>query len=444
MRPQGTAIAASARNRESVMSLGSIAHMQYYFARTGLLDGKGGQLVKEREKKKSSSNKENEQPVIVNDEHVVGGSLSPGYSTSTYAGSDAGGDPSVVESPTDPNVTYYEWNNRLEPVMLPPTVSTYKQKPIHTEPLPELAVLRQELKESLTNVRNVLEDTQRLQEAADAAEDSGFHEIQGLHVLDITTLAIRAAKMYHTAHANPERLYNIRSERQIRLDLYQVLDELKRMAARNFRGGLKQAERDNIYDWTTSIDTLLSVEEAQEQHETAERESWVWRHGDWSGREREREYMFLRSFDPDQEQLLQWAEQPSELPNPFLLALQDGQRLIRLHNALLQRSKRRFGEIKTYHTDVAKPYRMAENLRYWIKAAELRWEIRLTVNVLGVVHGDDPTAWQMFDDAVLTWCKGVRNELCEEWEQDAVGREQTPPELKIEFGDSSEEYAAVY
>ena len=35
MRPQGTNFADSAKNRDSVMSLGSIAHMQYYFARTG-------------------------------------------------------------------------------------------------------------------------------------------------------------------------------------------------------------------------------------------------------------------------------------------------------------------------------------------------------------------------------------------------------------------------
>ena len=31
--------------------MGSIAHLQYYFARTGLLDGKGGQLAKESKDK---------------------------------------------------------------------------------------------------------------------------------------------------------------------------------------------------------------------------------------------------------------------------------------------------------------------------------------------------------------------------------------------------------
>src|ERR1051326_7005218 len=46
MRPQGTVFSESARNRESVMNLGTIAHLQYYFARTGLLDGKGAQLAK--------------------------------------------------------------------------------------------------------------------------------------------------------------------------------------------------------------------------------------------------------------------------------------------------------------------------------------------------------------------------------------------------------------
>ena len=49
MRPQGTNFAASAQSRESVLSLGSIAHLQYYFARTGLLDGKGGRLAKKKD-----------------------------------------------------------------------------------------------------------------------------------------------------------------------------------------------------------------------------------------------------------------------------------------------------------------------------------------------------------------------------------------------------------
>ena len=54
VRPQAVAFAESAKNRDSVMSLGSIAHLQYYFARTGVLDGKGGNLAREGPQKSSS------------------------------------------------------------------------------------------------------------------------------------------------------------------------------------------------------------------------------------------------------------------------------------------------------------------------------------------------------------------------------------------------------
>lgn len=46
VRPQGTEFSKSARSRNSVMALGSIAHVQYFFARTGLLEGKGGYVMR--------------------------------------------------------------------------------------------------------------------------------------------------------------------------------------------------------------------------------------------------------------------------------------------------------------------------------------------------------------------------------------------------------------
>jgi hypothetical protein len=105
----------------------------------------------------------------------------------------------------------------------------------------------------------------------------------------------------------------------------------------------------------------------------------------------------------------------TELPTPFLATLQDGLRLVRLHNTLVRRSKRHFEQIKTYHTDTTKPYRCADNLRYWVKAAELRWDIKLDVDVMGVVQGKDAEAWQKFDAAILQWCQGVREEITLEW-----------------------------
>lgn len=443
MRPQGTAFAESARNRDSVMSLGSIAHMQYYFARTGLLDGKGAQLAKEQRKKSSTGDKENVQPALSGsllDEYSIG-SLSLHDATSNYAVSDSGAEPSVVESPTEMHRTGDAWVDPSDPIMLPPTVSTYKVKPELTEPLPDMPVLRRELKEALQDACKVLEESQKPEHAQNNTEDSAFYEIQGLHLLDIITLAIRAAKNYYTAHTNPQKLYALKTEKDIRADLYQVLDILKRMASRNFRGGIRLDELTAIIIWIESIDKLIKTEEAQEQQEAAERESWIWRDGDWTGREREREWLFMKSFDGCEPALPQWPESSEDrtLPNDFLKALQDGQRLVKLHNALVARSRRRFHEIKDWHTDVAKPYRMADNLRYWAKAAELRWDVAMAIPALDVVNGKDD-AWKKFDDAIFSWCQGVRTELMEEWRQEAQSQERKrAPELRVEVPEEGEE-----
>lgn len=473
MRPQGTPFADSARNRDSVMSLGSIAHMQYYFARTGLLDGKGAQLAKEREKelksKRSTSmfaaGKENMEPSIAGStlDELTLGSLSLHDGGSSYAISEPGQDYSVMESPTELTESGDAWSNTntttTDPPMLPPTVSTYKQKPSYTEPLPDMPVLRRELKEALQDACKVLEETQKHEPASEAAAEAlkssssnPYYELQGLHLLDIITLAIRAAKNYYTAHSNPHRLYAFRSEKVIRADLYNVLDVLKRMAGRNFAGGIRMVELTDILLWIESIDRLLRQEEEGERAETEERERWVWREGDWCGREREREWLFLKACEEvgvDGEVLPQWSERADGVgeegeedpqPSPFLQALADGQRLVKLHNAMVARSKRKFGEITTWHSDVAKPYRRAENLRFWIKAAELRWEVKLHVPVSDVVNGSaDPSVWRAFDDAVLKWCTGVREELTEEWRVEAASeRRQRPPELKIEVPEAAE------
>jgi hypothetical protein len=259
--------------------------------------------------------------------------------------------------------------------------------------------------------------------------------------LDIITLAIRAAKNYYTAHTNPKKLYTLRSERELRKDLYNVLDTLKRMATRDFRGGIRLTELTEIIMWIESVDKLLKQEDKLEKAEQAEREAMVWRVGDWTGKEREREWLFLKSFDdPHQPELPPWPESSSpesqQLPTPFLRALQDGQRLVKLHNTCVARSRKNFDEIKSWHTDVGKPYRMADNLRYWAKAAELRWEIRLDfigAHALSIVYGKDDDTWRAFDDAVFRWCRGVREELTEEWRQEAQSQERKrPPELKIE------------
>ncbi|KAK4990983.1 hypothetical protein LTR66_006665 [Elasticomyces elasticus] len=416
------------------MALGSITHMQYYFARTGLLDGKGAQLT----------NGERKRSIHGATEATIRKASDPALTSPTFDGvsaypfSDVSFSPddgkSPVESPTD-QLPEDSWDTPAS-VMLPPT------------PLPDLVVLRRELRETLEDAAKVLDEVKTGQGPCTSTDDTklpldcpdhkpenqGWYEIQGLHLLDITTLAIRAAKNYYTAHDNPQKLYAVRSERQIRSDLHQVLDVLKRMAMNNFAGGVRQTERESILQWIGSVHSLLSSEEEAEQSAEEERVQWTWLHGDWTNRERERELLFLRCFDSSGgEPLPRWTTPDNSTPTSFLLALQDGSQLVHLHNSFVEKSKRKFGEIKTFHTDTSKPYRCAENLRYWLKAAELRWDIRLSVDVSAVVNGK-AGGWKGFDEAILKWSQIVRGELMSEWaEHKEIARRQLPP-LDIDAG----------
>lgn len=434
-RPQGTSFADSARNRDSVMSLGTIAHLQHYFARTGLLDGKGAQLAREDQQKREPGSRAASWPMITPTSDPASNDISMFNSLSqlditNYTGSE---DSSFVSSPDQVSVEGV-WD---EPntFVLPPTVSTYKQKSTYVPPPPNLNVLRRELREALEDAKKLLQDV-RADQAERAHESStsddtpsapsksesmqGWYEIQGLQILDLATLAIRAAKNFYTAHERPHRLYAIKSEQQIRKDLFNVLDVLKKMATRNFAGGMKPHELAQISTWATDIENLISTDEKAEKREQEELQKSHWQSGDWTGREREREWLFLKSFESGPDSLPEWTAPPdsaAELPTPFLASLRDGRKLVRLHNEMVRKSRRHFEEIKMYHHDVAKPYRCADNLRFWIKAAQLRWDCFLKVDVYGVVYGSSTGAWHGFDDALMKWCRTVREELTKEWEE---------------------------
>jgi hypothetical protein len=411
MRPEGTQFSKSARNRESVQNLGTIAHLQYYFARTGLLDTATGRVAKGR-KAGSRSSSGNEPPLSPMEGDMSVLSLPSPDGTMDHLGE------GFVESPLDETASL-SWEDN-EPMMLPPTVSTYKNNPVYLPPPPDMTVLRRELRESLGEAMKHLRELEKgfgAEQKIDVDQSSWF-EIQGLNLLDVTTLAIRAAKNYYTAHEEPQRLYALKSERTIRKELYEVLEVLKRLAIRNFANGVQPYETIQIKQWVVDIGKLLDTEEENEKQEHEERENWSWREGDWTGKERERELLFLRSFDSSSETLPDWTEpRDGELPTPFLAELQNGLRLVHLHNALVRKSRRHFEEIKQFHTDTAKPYRCADNLRYWVKAAELRWDIKLDVDVMGIVHGDDNVAWKKLDTALLKWCQGVREEITSEWQK---------------------------
>ncbi|MCJ1254251.1 hypothetical protein MMC24_002065 [Lignoscripta atroalba] len=420
--------AESAKNRDSVMSLGSIAHLQYYFARTGLLDGKGAQHARERKD-------DGGMPSILADGSNLHG---------------LGQLSDIVDSPVGEEDESQEWDDQM---MLPPTVSTYSHRTQYIPPPPDAETLRKDLQTALKDVSQALHEVRHQaennldrrkeseplsvqldscahEEEAESDRPSpmqGWHEIQGMHILDVATLAIRAAKIYYTTHEHPQRLSCIKPERKIRQELLCVLDVLKRMAARNFAGGMKVEELQTIEDWVQGVEALLTQERAIETQEAKDKESWKWLEGSWSDTNVQREWLFMCTFLPEGT-LPAWTT-PSEttnLPTPFLESLRNGLTLVQLHNTILKKSKRQFGEIKTFHADTVKPYRCAENLRYWVKAAEIRWETKLQLDVMGVVYGKNDEAWRGLDAAILQWCRAVREEIRREWREGTVQVSSSP------------------
>lgn len=425
-RPQGTGFAASAKSRDSVLSLGSIAHIQYYFARTGLLDGKGAQLARRRKDGSYNMADLESNPVspALTDPDAYSSRLtiprSPNFGTPHLVESP------VDESPLDPN-EYYQDLEEPDPNMLPPTVSTFNrvEKPVPRPPT--IDELKRDLKDALDTAYKALGEVKSVNDgmARRNSEVAGIHgpqaktkgigwfEVQGLHILDVMTLAIRAAKVYYTAHDKPDRLDAIKSEKEVRGDLLSVMEVLKHAAGREFIGGIRNGEADAMESWLDSVSGMLKSEEEIEEAERRERSGWAWLTGDWTGREVQRELAFIKSMDPDAEPLPEHtpAASAGELPTPFLKEMQNGLRLVKLHNAAVQKSQRRFGAIPTFHTDTSKPYRAADNIRYWAKAAELRWEVYIKVDALGVVYNNGPQVWIDFETAILRWCRKVREEL---------------------------------
>lgn len=404
--------------------------MQYYFARTGLLDGKGGQLARKTNTRSG--------PAVTGRQAFGAGTKANQDSVLVIR------DGSPGQDDDKENIDHDALHLTEEPVcydeadsgMLPPTVSTYRVKAIVSQPPPDIMLLREDLVRSLAEARQAVDSLSDVslgphimigEDPTDSPtsddEHQGWHEIQGLHILDVVTLAIRAAKDYYTFHPRPQTLYSIRSEREIRSDLYQALETLKRMANRNFRGGVRNAEQVGMLKWIDGITHLLQKEKEIEERQEALRSQWEWLQGDWTGRERERESLFLAAFDKSEQGIPAWQQPQDNEPTHFLKAMSSGLRLIQLHNELVNQSRRRFGTITSFYTDLGKPYRCADNLRYWVKAAELRWQVRLQIDVLDIVYNRGIETWKKFDQAILSWSQAVRQELSDEWLEDTTRRQ---------------------
>lgn len=418
MRPQTTDFAESAKHRDSVLSLGPISHLQYYFARTGLLDGKGGQLSRKRNPRATLDLSQLDPSSYLNLK-PSGSDADSLYASSPDLSAQAFAGPAPGSPLEDTEGYYYDDDDEEDGDVLPPTTSTYIHREKHIPKPPTIEELRGDLTQALDAAGKALLGTAPTPATQSPKPTQELYQIQGMQVLDVMTLAIRAVKVYYTLHEYPDRLDTIKAEKEIRSELFSVMDVLKQMATRSFSGGPRDAEYRTMIDWIESIRTMLRKEHEIEESERRERASWAWKDGDWSGREIERELAFLASLSTDGEPLPQWTpiEEGTELPTPFLQSLQNGLHLVKFHNAAVKKCRKRFGAIGSYHTDTQKPYRCADNIRYWAKAAELRWDVMLKVDALGIVYNNDRQVWVDFEAALWKWCEKVREEVATGWEE---------------------------
>jgi len=337
------------------------------------------------------------------------------------------GDQDMVGSPIDEEgqLLWEAAQEEGDEVMLPPTVSTYSHRTSYVPPPPDQKMLKRDLVEALENALQSLEACEKALQTEEEPTQ-GFYEIQGLQVLDTTTLAIRAARLYYALHTNPKRLNAIRPDQQIRKELYDVLEVLKKCAGRNFAGGFREDERLAVLVWVSEVGMIIDQEAKLEEKERKERNNWLWLDdARWpANTEKQRELAFLDWLLREASDCLPPPLEPSGAQqSEFFRSLSDGRRLIRMHNAAVKRSKKQFGQIDKFHDDIAKPYRRADNVRYWLKAAELRWELKLKLDVMAVVNGQaESPAWVIFEDTVLQWSKSVRTELTKDWNGDEERR----------------------
>lgn len=323
------------------------------------------------------------------------------------------------ESPIDEEVElmWEAMQEDGEDIMLPPTVSTYSHRQEDITPLPDQKSLKRELVEALENSLQAIEACEKTA-YSDETASQGFHELQGMHVLDTTTLAIKAARDYYTKHPFPDRLNAIRPVPQLRKELYSVLEVLKKAAARNFEGGFREDERLPVLVWVSDVGMMIDQEAKLEEKERKERKGWDWiDDSKWAGNDSGRDMSFLHFLYKKARP--EFAADSIAVGPEFFKSLADGRDLNRMHNAAVKESKRQFQLVDSWHEDIAKPYRRADNLRYWVKAAELRWEIKLTFDIMGVANQkDDEAVWSSFESAMRSWAQHVRAELSKDWNGD--------------------------
>lgn len=228
-------------------------------------------------------------------------------------------------------------------------VSPLKHEPkIEIRQKPDLDLLRPGLENSLSHVLQQWEEKSDVQILPQLTND-----------------ALATAATYLSWQTDKEDEHHLQRIRELRIDVLYVLQS--RQHPSRYQKILTQTE--TIRAWVEEIKILLH---RQDLRKKKKHESYAFLiESTQNPNDLKRYCIFLDMFDPS----------PIKLPDPttpdFLILFRPGVKLCNIFNNFVSQSSRQYGHIDRYHTDTKRPYRAIENLQFFAKAIEIRFERRL-------------------------------------------------------------------
>ena len=254
-----------------------------------------------------------------------------------------------------------------------------------------------------------------------------------MEVVESATLTIRLAQRYRAQirHEDWE------DEKKLRRDAFEVLSILRGIAERAGRD-VGEEEKLVVRKWCKDVRARI------ERDDEVRRQMWEravsWMDGEWEGKEwgnprptltiiltLERYHLLLSQFDTSEPPL------PAPTTDSFLHTLRTGTKLCIIHNAITHFSLRPFGLITRFHTDTSVRYRVTDNLRYFAKAAQIRWDIQLDWDVEEIWHAT-PLGDEMLQRELGKWCEFIINEMTKLYREEVNEGGQVLDELLAELG----------
>ena len=239
----------------------------------------------------------------------------------------------------------------------------------------------------------------------------------GMDIVERATATIRLAQRYRTQ----VRHEDWDDEKRLRRDAVDVLVILRNIAERDGID-VTAEEKGVVRTWCKAVRTR--VERDDEVRRGVWEKAASWMEGNWQGKEwgmisymiltnPDRYHLFLSQFDPSQPKL------PPPTSTRFLDILRTGTKLCLIHNASTHFSLRPFGLITRFHTDTTVQYRVTDNLRYFAKAAEIRWEIILDWDV-EEIYRESPRGDEMLRSQLGKWCQHVIDEMVKIYQEETT------------------------